>query len=483
MGQIGRVFKKFPQTFWVANTMELFERWAWYGMYMVFALYLTGSKDTGALGFSQDQKALLISTGTALLYFLPLLTGAIADKLGYRKVLLISYGIYASGFLMIGYMSSFLSVFIVFLYLAIGGSLFKPVISATIARTTDEETSSIGFGIFYMMVNIGSFIAPFFSSYLRELEWVYVFWLSAGIIGLNTVLVLTLYKEPIVKTNKQSLGKSFKQAFQNIAMTMSDVRLVLFLVIIAAFWGMYYQLFYTLPVFIEQWVDTSILYDAIANTSGWLAENVGTKDKTINPELIVNIDSLYIILFQVLISALVMKFKPLNAMISGIFIAGIGMGLMFMTNNPFFLIPSILVFAVGEMSSSPKITEYLGRIAPKDKVALYIGASYVPVFLGSLIAGVLSGPVYTNISDKRTMTERLVADKGFNLPEISGDFTFNQFFAQTAELMGMNNNELTTYLWNANNPQNIWMVYTAVGVGAALLLLLYDRFVLKSVKE
>jgi len=60
MSRIKTVFKKYPHAFWIANTMELFERWAWYGMFMLVALYLTGSRDTGALGFTQAQKGYLM---------------------------------------------------------------------------------------------------------------------------------------------------------------------------------------------------------------------------------------------------------------------------------------------------------------------------------------------------------------------------------------------------------------------------------------
>src|SRR5665647_272418 len=88
------VLKKYPTTFWVANTMELFERWAWYGFYIIFALYLTNSTDEGALGFSQTQKGLIMGIGTAFLYLLPILTGALSDRIGYRKTLFIAYTIY-----------------------------------------------------------------------------------------------------------------------------------------------------------------------------------------------------------------------------------------------------------------------------------------------------------------------------------------------------------------------------------------------------
>lgn len=151
------VFHKFPKNFWFANTLELFERFAWYGMFMLLALYLTGSRDTGALGFSQSQKGTIMGVVVGTLYLMPLITGALADRLGFRKTLLTAFSILIVGYLLMGSVSSYLSVFISFFITAMGAALFKPVISATIARTTDDETSSIGFGIFYMMVNIGAF--------------------------------------------------------------------------------------------------------------------------------------------------------------------------------------------------------------------------------------------------------------------------------------------------------------------------------------
>lgn len=97
MTKIGRVFSNFPRAFWVANTMELFERWAWYGMFLVLPLYLTGSTDTGALGFSQAQKGLLTGTVVMILYFLPTITGAIADKFGHKRILILAYIILITG--------------------------------------------------------------------------------------------------------------------------------------------------------------------------------------------------------------------------------------------------------------------------------------------------------------------------------------------------------------------------------------------------
>ncbi|HPR57057.1 MAG TPA: MFS transporter [Bacteroidales bacterium] len=479
MQKISRVFKKFPRTYWTANTMELMERWAWYGMFMLFALYLTGSKDTGALGFSQEQKGYLMGPVVAILYFLPVITGAIADRYGFRKVLIFAYVILALGYFMMGLVTSYASMYVVFIFVALGAALFKPVISATIAKTTDSETSSIGFGIFYMMVNIGAFVGPIVASKLRGLDWQYVFFASSLVSVVNLIILLLFFKEPSREQNKLPLGKSMAGIFKNIITALGDVRFLIFLIIITGFWTMYNQLFYTLPVFIDQWMDTSVLYNFIHDLQPGLARAAGTAGGTIAPEMLTNIDAFYIIIFQVFVSAFVMKYKPLNVMMSGILVNTVGLVLTFYTNNPFFLFFSILIFGLGEMASSPKITEYIGKIAPKEKVALYMGASFLPMAGGNFFAGILSGDVYGKMSDKITLLQREIAQRKLDIPPISENFTQNDFISQSADLMNLTNQELTSYLWNTYHPESIWMVFAGIGFGTVLLLWLYDRLLLK----
>jgi len=478
MSKISGVLKKYPRTFWIANTMELFERWAWYGIFMLLALYLTGSQETGALGFSQEQKGYMMGPIVAMLYFLPLITGAIADRYGYRRVLIVAYLILASGYLMMGLFKTYLSLYLVFMFVALGAALFKPIISATVARTTDDETSSIGFGIFYMMVNIGAFIGPVMASKLRVVNWQYMFFMSAAAILINLMIVLFVFKEPERTKNTDPLLRSILTIFKNIRIAISDLKLVLFLIIIIGFWSIYNQLFYSLPVFIDQWMDTSVIYNLLHSFSPNVAKAVGTEQGTIAPEMLSNIDAFYIIIFQVFVSALVMKFKPLKAMMSGILVNALGLALMFYTNNPFFLFISILIFGWGEMASSPKITEYIGRIAPKEKTALYMGASFIPLAGGNFFAGILSGDVYGNLSDKITLLQREVVARGLKIPAISEHFTQNDYTSQAAKLMGMTDRGLTNYLWSTYHPGNIWMVFACIGLVTVLLLFLYDRFIL-----
>ncbi|MBU0487349.1 MAG: MFS transporter [Bacteroidetes bacterium] len=473
----------FPRTFWTANTIELFERWSWYGMFMVFALYLTGNTETGALGFSQEQKGYIMGPLVALLYFLPVITGAIADRYGYKRVLLVSFVIMASGYASLGFVSSFASVYFVFFCLAIGAALFKPVISATIALTTNKSNSSIGFGIFYMMVNLGAFIGPIFASKLRALGWDYVFFMSAGIIGLNFVLTLFFYREPVRERSTDPLGIALKKIFGNIITALADLRFLLFLIIIIGFWSMYNQLFYSLPVYIEQWMDTSILYNALDGLSPNMAAAIGTAQGTIEPEMLTNVDALFIVAFQVLVSAFVMRFKPLSTMTAGIIVSAIGIGLTFAFRNPFFLFFSILIFGLGEMATSPKITEYIGRIAPPGKTALYMGASFIPLAGGNFFAGILSGNVYSHFSDKISLLKIEVATKGFSIPDISETFTTSDYYSRACELFGMDHSALTNHLWNTYHPWRIWLIFTGIGLFTALSLFLYDRFLIRPGKK
>ena len=474
------VFKKFPSNFWYANAMELFERWAFYGFYMLFALYLTGSTDQGGLGFSQTQKGLMMGIGTAILYFLPLITGAIADRIGYRKTLFIAYSLYTMAFLMMPMFRTFSAVFLLYLFLAVGAALFKPIISATIAKTTTSETSSIGFGIFYMMVNIGAFVGPFVTSFFRKFSWEYVFYASAAVIAFNFILLIFLFKDPENENQgreRLSLVDELKRIFGNIIEALSDWRFLLFLLIIAGFWTMYYQLFLSLPVFIDQWGNTHPVYNFLNSYWPWLAGKVGTAEGTIPAELMVNVDAGFIILFQIIVSSIAMRYKPLKVMTTGILIASVAMGMCFSIQNGLLMILFLMLFSFGEMSSSPKITEYIGRIAPANKTALYMGCSFIPVAIGSFFGGIVSGSVYQSMSDKISLAKLEVLSQNLQIPAISDHFSQNDYLYAAAQKLGLTNEQFTQLLWDKYHPSSIWIVISSIGIAAAILLFLYDRFI------
>lgn len=500
MASIMKTFKKYPATFWIANIIELLERWGWYGMYMVLALYLTSSQDLGgALGFDKAQQGLIMGIGTAILYFLPTVTGAIADRIGFKLMLILSFIVYAGGFLLLTLVSDFSTVFIVYLLIAVGSAMFKPVPAATVANTTTPETATVGFGIYYMMVNIGGLIGPVFAAKLRPHyitneagdilreggvaltdggSWHAVFIMSAIIMIASMIMVMLFYREPERAEQKGSLWQAVLTIFKNIFSSLKDFRLVIFLVLIIGFWTMYYQLFFTLPIFVDQWLDTRPLYDGLAGIAPWLASAIGTENGTISAEMMTTLPPLYIIIFQVFVSNTVKRWRPVVAMALGIGVNCLGLALTFMTNNPFYFLFTILIFALGEMASSPRIQEYLGSIAPKEKRGLYIGCSFLPVAGGSFLAGFLSS-VFEQMSDKIVLAERMAREAGMRIREYTEAFTQSDFLAELASMKNMTAEQLTQNLWSAYQPYNFWMIVAAIGAGTVVLLLLYDRFILK----
>jgi MFS family permease len=415
-----------------------------------------------------------MGVGTGILYFLPVLTGAIADKYGYKRMLFIAFSIYTSAFILLPLFNTFTGVFIMYLYLAVGAALFKPVISATIAKTTNDTTSSIGFGIFYMMVNIGAFFGPMVTL-LYKSNYTLVFYISAGIIALNFILLL-FYREPGRTKSNESLSTTIIQVFKNIWLVLLDFKFVIFLLIVAGFWSMYFQLFFTLPVFISQWVDTSTVYNFFNTYIPLISENYGSHGQ-MESEFITNFDAMFIIIFQVFVSTLVMNKKPLSTMFTGFVIASIGMALTLLTQNVIFTLLAMLVFAFGEMAASPKITEYIGKIASPDKKALYMGYSFIPVFIGTIFAGFISGSVYQNLSDKHTLLIKEINQQGLVIPD---GLSHNEYFNQAAASLNMSQTELTDYLWNTYHPSNIWIVILCIGLFSALCLWLYNRFLMKN---
>ncbi len=486
LGFIG-LLKSFPRPFWVASAMELFERWAWYGLFAVLALYLTGSTDEGALGFNHIQKGEIMSYVTFILYLLPIITGAIADKIGYRLSLIIAYAILGTGYYFMGEVTSYTAVFLVFLWVAVGAAMFKPIASAIVTKSTDKRNSSFGFGVFYMMVNIGGFFGPLFSAKLRDaFGWKIVFLMAASSIAVNMILVLFVFREPNREKSNESIGKSISRSFKNIIEALSDMKLTLLLLIMIGFWLMFNQLFYTLPTFIEDWVNTKPLGEFLDNSAfipQWFADFFKNKEGGVNPEMIVNLDAFFIVVLQMIISTIILKWKPISAMMSGILIAIIGIALSFYTNNVFYTIFGILIFAIGEMTSNPKFSDYIAKISPKGKEALYMGTYFLPIAFANLLTKWITGDLYESKADITHLARKALEVKNIQLPEISKAYPKNTFLNEAAAKMEMSREQFTEFLWNTYNPASIWYVIAGIGLITIIGLVVYDRVIAAKAKK
>lgn len=474
-------FKKdiqsFPATFWIANSMELFERWAYYGMFTVLSVYMTDPVSKGGLGFSQEQRGVMQAVVTGVLYLLPILGGAIADRFGFRKVLLAAFVTLASGYFAMGQFHAYAPFFVAFLVVAAGGAIFKPIIVGTVSKTTSKNSETLGFGIFYMIVNIGGFLGPWAASKMREISWSYVFLMCAAVIGLNLLLLL-FYREPGRNAIKREpVSNTFEQIFRNTATVMKDFKFVLFLLIIVGFWTMYMQLYFTVPVYIAQWVDTSVIYDKLGplkSAFGAIEDGQGL----IRPELMINIPAFFIILFQLLMSSLVKNTSPVRSMVVGIFVVVVGLGQMYYHINGWYVALSLIILAFGEMASSPRIQEYISTIAPRDKVGLYMGYSFLPMAGGNVLGGLLSGQLYGKVSDKYAFLRNYLVQNGLDQEDRISGVDDGILFRQSLEKLQLTAGELNRLLYDTYHPGKIWLVFAAIGVGTGSLLFLYNRFIL-----
>lgn len=470
----------FNKTFWLGSFMELMERWAWYGFWTLFAMYLVASTDDGGLGFNHIQKGNIMSDITAILYFLPVITGVIADKIGYKLSLSIAYIILIIGYYLMGTVNTYWSMYFIFLFVAIGAAMFKPVASAIITKSTTKENGTLGFGIFYMMVNIGGFIGPASSSYLRTTYgWKLIFIQAAVVIGINLIFLLLFFKEPYREdSSKESIGEAISNAFKKIIEALKDTRLTVLLILMVGFWTMFNQLFYTLPNFITDWVDSSSLSNWINNNIPFMA-NTLTEGGQVKAEWFTNIDALMIVTLQIFVSYFVTKMRHVSAMIRGFIIAAIGVGLTFYTNNVLYTIIGTVIFAIGEMTTNPTFSAFIALISPKGKEALYQGTYFLPVAAGNFFTKFISGNLYQKWSDKLTLLQNEMKTRGIEMPEISESFTKNDYFALAEQKLGMGHWEMTSMLWNNYNPNKLWYVIVGIGIITILALSIYDKMVIK----
>ena len=471
----------FKGTFWIGSFMELMERWAWYGVFTLFALYLVGSTDQGGLGFDHIQKGNIMSDITALLYFLPIFTGVIADRIGYKLSLVIAYVILIVGYYMMGTVDTYWSMYFVFLFVAIGAAMFKPVASAIITKSTDKSNGTLGFGIFYMMVNIGGFIGPASSSYLRSTYgWKLIFIQAAVVIGINLIMVLIFFKEPYrEEVKKEPIGEAIINSFKKIWEALKDTRLTVLLVLMVGFWTMFNQLFYTLPNFIEDWVDSSAMSTAITNFWPALGNLLSDDAGQIKPEWFTNIDALMIVFLQIFVSYFVTKMRHVSAMIRGFIIAAIGIGLTFYTNNVLFTVMGTVIFAIGEMTTNPTFSSFIALISPKGKEALYQGTYFLPVAAGNFLTKLISGNLYQKWSDKISLLQTELSTRGIEMPEITDTFTKNDYFTLAEQKLGMGHWEMTNMLWTNYNPNKLWYVIVGIGIITIIALSIYDKMVIK----
>ena len=486
--------RSLPANFWFANVMEMLERLAFYGSRAIAPLYLVASSQNNGLGLDYTQKGLIYSVWALLQCLIPMVSGGYTDRYGYKKSLTVAFIINVIGYAGMAQskpVADYLvgqgwegAGFWVFMFAAClvgtGTAIFKPPIQATVARCSDEETSSMAWGVFYWVVNIGAGLAPMGAAYLRaEIDWDLVFYGAAIVTACNFLPMLFLYREPekVESEDKSDETKSPVQVFfSSIATIFKDLRLVVFLGIFSCFWLMFMQLWDLLPNFIDEWVDTSDVAGFFGGISGaWVTESGQTK-----PEIIINIDSMAIIALVIPISWLVGKISKVSAMIIGMLISLVGFVAAGTTSIGLVCCVMVIVFSIGEMTCSPTFSAYIGLIAPKDKKALYMGYSNIPYAIGWGAGGVVGGFLYDAIASKYKLARHYLVDHFGMDPSAVMDEKFmpkEEVIEALAWMMGPGDGvsiqEATQMLWDLHHPYMVWYYLGAIGLLGTIGMILF----------
>jgi proton-dependent oligopeptide transporter, POT family len=389
----GSGIRSFPKNFWTVIVMEFFERGSYYGVMSVLSVYLVMSVDEGGLGFTKESVGVIKSTITPLLYLLPILSGAIADRFGYRKVLMFAFLVMSTGYYLTSTVTSYSLVFLSLTLMAVGAGFFKPIISGTIARETDASNSGLGFGIFYWTINLGAFIFPLILvPYFKGIGWSYIFVMAAVGTGWLLILNIFVYKEP----PRPKSTKSIFEVLKGIVLVLKDYRFVTMIVIYSMFWILYFQMFDTVLWYLKEYMDMTPVNNAV---NSFLRLFVRNPNWQFDAEHVTVINAGTIILLQLVVSSIVKNTKALPTMIVGISMGTLGMAILAISTHAWVFMAGIIIFSIGEMTAHPKFISYVGLIAPADKKALYLGYSFLYGVIGSAIGGILGATLYVHFVD------------------------------------------------------------------------------------
>jgi dipeptide/tripeptide permease len=365
----------FTRSFWVANTLELFERFAYYASKAVLAVYLAEH-----LGLGPTTATLYAgSIFNTLIYLLPALAGTVVDRFGFRRSLMLCFSIFSVGYLIVGLAGLPVAAGLVaavglktwtltgLIVAAVGGSLIKPSIVGTCARTTTEDSKALGYSIYYSVVNIGGMLGPTLAVPIREnLGIAYVLVVASAVSALLCAATFLFFREPARPADLPP-PKSFGQVLGGMFHALSDIRFVTFLVIFSGFWLMFWHIFYALPFYVKD----VLHYDRF--------------------ELVEAIGPWTIVLTTIPTAALARRMKPIAAMTLGFAIATSGWFVMGAIPTIGAAFAGVAIFALGEAIQAPRYYQYVADLAPRDQVGTYMGIAFLPIAIGTFGTGLLAG--------------------------------------------------------------------------------------------
>jgi proton-dependent oligopeptide transporter, POT family len=364
----------FERPFWVANISELFERLSYYAVFAVLARYLHEG-----LHFDVERASSLTGMFGGWVWFLAVVGGAVADRLGFRRALSLAYLILSTAYFLLGSLSAPwfapvrngvpLTMLVAFVLIlpALGVALVKPSVVGTTARSSQENVRSVGYSIYYTLVNVGSTLGPLIAGWEQHHGSAEaLFRIAALSVFLMFFVVLFFFKEP--RRSDQASAASLAQVGRNFLTVLSNPRFMLFLLIFTGYWIVFWQEFIALPLYITAYIDPN------ANTA-----------------LILATDPIVVICFTMLIGFLTKRMHAFHAIVLGTLISSLAWILLIVHPSVWMAIATLVGVAIGEIVQQPRYYDYISRLAPAEQQGTYMGFAFLPLGIGSFIAGKVSG--------------------------------------------------------------------------------------------
>jgi dipeptide/tripeptide permease len=380
----------FERPFWVANVSELFERLSYYAAFASLARYLHET-----LNFGVEQASSLTGLFGGLVWFLAAFGGTLADRLGFRRSLSLAYFILSCAYFLLGSLGApwlapvrssiplIVLVTVVLMLPALGIALVKPCVVGTTARASKESVRSIGYSIYYTLVNVGSAAGPYVASWVHQhLSVENVFRVAALSVFLMFFAVLLFFQEP--RRSGEAATVSLGQAARNFAAVISNPRFMLFLLIFSGYWIVFWQQYIILPLYLHNYIDPK------ADT-----------------ELILIADPLTVITLQMAVSLVTKRLPAFRAITLGTLISGLAWLTLTVRATVFMAVIALIVLALGEITQSPRYYEYISRLAPAGQQGTYMGFAFLPIGIGSLIGGWFGGKLVHHFGEITHQPQRI----------------------------------------------------------------------------
>jgi POT family proton-dependent oligopeptide transporter len=364
----------FERPFWVANISELFERLSYYAVFAVLARYLHEG-----LHFGVEQASSLTGMFGGWVWFLAVVGGAIADRLGFRRALSLAYLILSFSYFLLGSLGASwfapvrnavpLASLVAFVLIlpALGVALVKPSVVGTTARASNPNVRSVGYSIYYTLVNVGSSLGPLLAGWEQDHgSAAGLFHVAALSVFLMFFIVLLFFREP--RRAQAGEAASLGQVGRNFLTVLSNPRFMLFLLIFTGYWVVFWQEFIALPLYISAYIDPK------ANTARILAT-----------------DPIVVILFTMVIGFVTKRMHAFHAIVLGTLISSLAWVLLIIHPSVWMAVATLVVVAIGEITQQPRYYDYISRLAPPDQQGTYMGFAFLPLGIGSFIAGKFGG--------------------------------------------------------------------------------------------